>query len=53
MAALQGFMQTFILAILAIAIAVTLGFTPQLGRSASQPQPSAPHVKSHATTALV
>ena len=53
MAALQGFMQTFILAILLIAIAVTLGFTPPLGRSASEPHLSAPPVAHGATTALL
>jgi len=51
MAAVQGFLQTFIMAILVFAIAVTLGFTAPIGRSASQPL--APPVASGATTALL
>jgi len=53
MAALQGFLQTFLMAILVIAVAVTLGFGPRLGRSASTPQPAAPPVANGATSALV
>ena len=53
MAAVQGFLQTFILAILVLAIAMTLGFSTPMGRSASQPQPLAPHVASGATTAVL
>jgi hypothetical protein len=54
MAAVQGFLQTFIMAMLVIAIAVTLGVTTApSGRSASQPQPLAPPVASGATTAVL
>ncbi len=54
MAALQGFMQGFLMVIFAIAIAVSLvGLKPNLGRSASQPQPSAPPVAMGAISALV
>ncbi|MFZ1990514.1 MAG: hypothetical protein WAW96_12170 [Alphaproteobacteria bacterium] len=54
MAAVQGFLQTFIMAILVLAIAMTLGVATPMGRSASQPpQPLAPHVASGATTAVL
>jgi hypothetical protein len=51
MAAVQGFVQTFLMAIFVIALAVTLGFSPPSGRSASQP--AAPSVAPGATTALL
>jgi len=53
MAAFQGFLQTFIMAILVLAVAATLGFATPMGRSASQPQQPAPPVASGATTAVL
>ncbi|HXZ67152.1 MAG TPA: hypothetical protein VEH07_01035 [Alphaproteobacteria bacterium] len=53
MAAVQGFLQAFIMAILVFAIAMTLGVATPMGRSASQPQQLAPPVASGATTALL
>jgi len=54
MAALQGFITTFQLAALAMAVAAMLGIAPpvHLGRSAAQPAPPPP-MEAGDTTALL